>query len=206
MVKLTARKPKSRRRRDFSDSSDDDEDMGSGDDTSVDDDASTTETEDDDDERKPITPLLANSPVLRLKTLPEEDMLKRLSSFKRLYGHCGVPPGWPRDVVLADWCTAQRQMHREVVVFKYREATEAEDMVIARLNDMEFIWDYFDWHWTDRSTKLEACLSNKANEDPTYAVKNIIDWIQDQSSQVRTGRTDLTPERCKRLQSLGIVL
>jgi Helicase associated domain len=43
-----------------------------------------------------------------------DNMMERLLSFQDAHGHTAVPSSWPPDVVLADWCTAQRQLYREI--------------------------------------------------------------------------------------------
>jgi hypothetical protein len=59
----------------------------------------------------------ASSPVAAVAS-PEEVarvMMNRLRSFWSMHGHAAVPPVWPRDQKLADWCIEQRQLHREIV-------------------------------------------------------------------------------------------
>jgi hypothetical protein len=43
-------------------------------------------------------------------------MMVKLERFRRRYGHEGVPPGWSGDHELADWCTQQHQLRRDVEV------------------------------------------------------------------------------------------
>jgi Helicase associated domain len=43
-----------------------------------------------------------------------DNMMERLLSFQDAHGHTAVPSSWSPDVVLADWCTAQRQLYREI--------------------------------------------------------------------------------------------
>jgi len=104
---------------------------------------------------------LARNPILRLRVFEPERLVKRLEHFRRIYGHCGVPPGWPRDKDLADWCSAQRQVYREIVQHKYREPTDGEQALIRQLSEMDFIWDYADWHWDDRCRKLAAVIKRE---------------------------------------------
>ena len=78
-------------------------------------------------------------------------MLERLRAFQQLYGHTAVPPGWDGDVALADWCTAQRQLYREVVgVGGYRR--ERRPAVTATVDD-------------DRCNSMDHTGENKDEEN-----------------------------------------
>jgi len=167
-----------------------------------------------------------SSPIARLKLLPSDKMIRKLETFKASYGHCGVPPGWPHDVVFANWCTVQRQIRRETGgagsgsngialgaasaggggVKAYREASELEQILLQRLDEMGFVWDYEDWHWNDRCDKFESFLNGTDDEDPTYTAQNVVGWIHDQRSQLRTGSGALPSERAERLRGLGVAL
>lgn len=48
----------------------------------------------------------------RVLSSPENLMISSLHEFARVNGHYNVPPEWPVDPLLADWCTMQRQRIR----------------------------------------------------------------------------------------------
>lgn len=161
--------------------------------------------------------------IQQIRELDEHEMLKRLNQFKSLYGHCGVPPGWPRDTRLADWCTAQRQVYRQVQA--YADKSPAEEELLRELDDMEFVWDYAEWHWKDRC-KLLAALSQRKKDtgkrqtynkdqqlDPFVAAasvagtsKLIVRWLAHEREQVRKGTCVLTPEQMEDLKRVNMVL
>lgn len=155
------------------------------------------------------------SPIAKLKELPADDMVEKLVKFKNVHGHCGVPPGWPGDVVLANWCTIQRQSRKEIR-FGYREATDSEAALEKRLDDVSFVWDYAEWHWQGRCEQLKAFKSleggsgnggnNKNDEGAACEPQTIVDWLQDQRSQLRTGTAEMSAERAEKLQKLGVAL
>jgi hypothetical protein len=129
-----------------------------------------------------------------------------LESFKRTYGHCGVPPGWPRDSLLADWCTVQRQVHREVRS-GYRDATSEEATTITKLKEMDFVWDYEDWHWHVRYEKLRACRGDGAATNGRASPQNVVNWLQEQRRQLRMEEnTTLSPARLAKLYKAGVAL
>jgi Helicase associated domain len=74
--------------------------------------------------------------------------LDRLKEFKSRYGHCAVPPVRPGssdlayDAKFAEWCSRQRQLHREVRVEQSRFATSSESDRLARLDALGFVFDY----------------------------------------------------------------
>jgi Helicase associated domain len=74
--------------------------------------------------------------------------LDRLKEFKSKYGHCAVPPVRPGssdlayDAKFAEWCSRQRQLHREVRVEQSRFATSSELDRLARLDALGFVFDY----------------------------------------------------------------
>lgn len=193
-----------KRRRGQADSDDSDEDVNG--ETTSDDDmdgVEGSETDSDDDDRKPK---VFTSPVLKLKLIPEEEMIRKLEQFKRTYGHCGVPPGWPKDQTFANWCTAQRQLYRETRSF--REPNENESMVIQRLTDLGFVWDYLEWHWHDRLEKFRACRTTGAasSADPSSTPEAMEMWLADQRRQLRTRVHDMSPSRIEKLNEAGVAL
>ncbi|KAL7574081.1 hypothetical protein ACA910_015658 [Epithemia clementina (nom. ined.)] len=155
----------------------------------------------------------------------DETMMIRLEEFVRETGHCAVSPrGWNEPGVLthhdcwrhdppsrrkgsdhfydslsllADWCTAQRQVYREVVETEYRPATLEEHARLERLEKMGFVWNYSAWHWNEhyqtflrlqqeRLTKVvSGSNSNKESETRTQAAvpRDCRRWLFDQRDQ-----------------------
>jgi len=209
---------RARRRRSNRDDGTDDEDesdeneTGSSDGSKSSDDSEKTETDDDEVVSKKRKVLVDFSVINRLRTANEEEMMKKLEDFTDAYSHCAVPPGWQHDVLFADWCSAQRQVYREIQS-GYRKSTENEDAIIQRLTDLGFVWDYADWHWRDRCEKLEALQDGCSSvddggvENPTHTPQDIVDWLQDQRSQLRERTAaEMSSERADKLRELGIAL
>jgi hypothetical protein len=150
-------------------------------------------------------------PLDQLKALDDDDMVRKLSQFRRQYGHCGVPPGWPHDTSLADWCSAKRLVRREIDV-GHREVTEQEKDLQAQLDDLDFCYDYNSWHWHDRFDKLRACQNGIKSEDvdvmrmELYTPKNIVKWLEQQRFDLRTNNWNSSYERLRKLNEVGIVL
>jgi Helicase associated domain len=73
--------------------------------------------------------------------------LDRLKDFKSKYGHCAVPPVRPGssdlayDAKFAEWCSRQRQMHREVRVERSRIGTSSELDRLVMLDALGFVFD-----------------------------------------------------------------
>jgi Helicase associated domain len=143
-------------------------------------------------------------------------MMEKLQRFRLHYGHCGVPPKWPKDVALADWCSQQRQMRRES---GYRDISPEEEERIWELDELGFSWDYSQWHWNDRYQKLKELVVQTTQNDADDNVEeevllkalppeahHVFQWLQDQRCQLRTGSTVLTEEQVDKLGDIGIVL
>ena len=90
---------------------------------------------------QPDIVLLMESPMDRLKRLSSEEMLKRLDRFIDEHHHAAVPPGWPADPDLADWCTIQRQ-HLRMAKKGYKELGPQEKELLTKLSSLSFVWDY----------------------------------------------------------------
>ncbi|GKY94571.1 hypothetical protein MPSEU_000422700 [Mayamaea pseudoterrestris] len=166
--------------------------------------------------------------IQQIRSYDEHEMLKRLHQFKTKYGHCGVPPGWPRDVRLADWCSAQRQVHRETMNHHdassaannghastsdtsdtgcYRTPSQVEHDLMKELDDMEFVWNYQDWHWKDRYEQLMAVEHGELlPATAAFTRKVLVKWLAHEREHVRTGDTVLTEEQAEDLKRAGICL
>jgi hypothetical protein len=94
--------------------------------------------------------LLMQSPMDRLKKLGAKEMLGRLDVFIQEYRHAAVPPGWPRDPDLADWCTIRRQ-HFRMAKTGYAELSSEEADLLKSLNSLNFVWDHDEWLKSQRA-------------------------------------------------------
>ena len=92
--------------------------------------------------------LLMESPMDRLKRLSSEEMLKRLDRFIAEHHHAAVPPGWPADPDLADWCTIQRQ-HLRMAKKGYMALGPEEKELLTKLSSLSFVWDYDELNLSD---------------------------------------------------------
>ena len=224
-------KSRSKKKRKLDDSDDDDDEDDEDEDDS--DDGDSFSQQDSTEQNKTSketskTPEKAKAPIdisniiQQIRSYDEHEMLKRLNQFKTVYGHAGVPPGWPRDVRLADWCSAQRQVYREITAAKssssaendkndlsggYRKPSDAEDDLIKELDDMDFVWNYEEWHWKDRYEQLMAV--EHGDLEPSTAAftrKALVRWLNHEREQVRLGDTVLTKEQMEDLKRAGICL
>jgi Helicase associated domain len=89
-----------------------------------------------------------------------EEMFLAVADFKEVNGHCaiapsscspgtGSSPGERAQARLADWASVQRQIFREIHQGR-RIATEQERDRFARLERIGFVFDYDEFHWTQR--------------------------------------------------------
>ena len=223
-------KSRSKKKRKLDDSDDDDSDDDDDDDS---DDGDSFDEQDTSEQKasqeaakppeKPKVPIDTSNIIQQIRLYDEHEMLKRLNQFKTVYGHAGVPPGWPRDVRLADWCSAQRQVYREIMAAKssecaehdddnaspggYRKPSDAEDDLIKELDDMEFVWNYEEWHWKDRYEQLMS-VEHGDLEPATadFTRKALVRWLNHEREQVRLGDTVLTQEQMEDLKRAGICL
>ena len=144
--------------------------------------------------------------------LPDERAFPLVEAFKEKYGHCAIPPydclNPSKDLeekALANWCTAQRQLYREIQS-KYRQETKGDTQRIKKLQKLDFCWDYEAWHWDQAFEALqqEMELSSKSK---TGLSDEALDWIQEQR---RRGKRALPPgyaaERTKKLKTVDVLL
>lgn len=200
-LKLQRSPGRKRRGSDSSDESDDEEDISDSEETEseVDDDSNddrSTESEPDVDVDEAKVGYV--SPIIQLKQASFKDMLQRLKKFQSVFGHTAVPPGFPGDLMLADWCTGQRHIRR-AIESGYRKASRDETERLTTLTKMGFVWDYAEYHWNHMVQELKDSKNATAKARVVY-------WLQDLRRQVRTGGGRFTAEQTKTLKDLGITL
>ena len=126
-----------------------------------------------------------------------DEMLHRLQHFQWKYNHTAVPPDWKQDVVLADWCTVQRQLYRQVQSGYgcYEESIGMQNTLFETLQQLDFCWDYGEWHWNYWFDQLVL-------QTPTEPIqKSVRKWLNHQTQQYRNGT--MTKHRLERLQQAG---
>lgn len=177
--------------------------------------ASSDEIEEDEeeDEEEKVTVARLTASIAKLRELPNEEMITRLEAFKERHGHCTVPPFdslldpacESRDgefVVLADWCTVQRQIRHEIEC-RYRKPTKKEKDLIAKLTDMGFCWDFESWHWDESFAILQQELKHAA-ESKMGLSDEALDWLRDQRRRGKRGAFQSHPERVQKLKTAGV--
>ena len=137
-----------------------------------------------------------------------DEMLRRLRIFQSTYNHTSVPPDWEQDVVLADWCTVQRQLYRQYqsgyertngsnrhpnTVHETRVKIQVH--LFETLQTMDFCWDYDEWHWNYWFDQLMTVSEVKPLQKPVNV------WLQQQRKQYRNGT--MTHDRSERLKQAG---
>ena len=179
---------------------------GRDDDNSDEETDSSSEAESEKDEgNADEEPHLMDSAVNRVRWVAVTDMLDKLKSFRNTYGHCAVPPDWSSDQLLADWCTAQRQVYR-CLRDDYNEATPGQKGVIDTLNELQFVWDYDDWHWEHRYAELVASHKEAAETGSEMIGAMSVYWLEDQRRQVLEKVSSISAERTAKLKEAGISL
>lgn len=131
--------------------------------------------------------------------------LRKLVSFTRKHGHCGVPPNWAEDPRLADWCASKRQLRREMIR-RYRDFSDDELKLVARLESMGFVWDYREWHWHVHFARLAGVTPavTTAEQDSGEAAKDpALRWVQDQHDQLGQYPHLIDGREALQLQGLG---
>jgi hypothetical protein len=151
------------------------------------------------------TPVLMDSPVNRVLCSQEGPMMMKLASFKQQHGHCAVPPEWPSDPLLADWCIVQRQV-MQCALMGYVTATKEQQSLVERLNALNFVWDYENWHWEYHFDQL-VCSYHIAEAKGDKAVDSVsITWLEDQRRRQLENKLYVRSVREKKLYDVGITL
>ena len=175
------------------------------DDGSSDEESSSDSKSEKDEETADKEPQLMDSAVNRIRWVAVADMLDKLKSFKKMYGHCAVPPEWSSDQMLADWCSAQRQVYR-CVRDGYNAASEGQKRMIDALDELEFVWDYDDWHWKHRFDELIDSHKEATESGSAMIGEMSVYWLEDQRRQLLENKSSIPGERIAVLKEAGISL
>ena len=114
-----------------------------------------------------------------------EDRLRELRAYKKKYGHCNVPAGWPQYKSLARWVAYHRNAKKRGVVREER---------IRRLDRLGFEWTPHVTVWNKRFGNCN--VPQEWDENPLVGR-----WVAAQRRRHRVGR--MSRERINRLNSLG---
>ena len=124
-----------------------------------------------------------------------EDRLRELRAYKKKYGHCNVPAGWPQYKSLARWVAYHRNAKKRGVVREER---------IRRLDRLGFEWTPLVTIWNKRFTELADYHERFGNCNvPQEWDENLQvgRWVAAQRRRCRLGR--MSRQRIDRLNSLG---
>ena len=173
----------------------------------------------------------SGDPLPSPRHLSDERMIPLLEKFAEKHGHCAVAP-WdcltsssssaPKakaakhdqadagvdnnddEQVLTNWCTAQRQIYREIES-GYREGSAAEKDRIEKLTKLGFVWDYEAWHWEQSFKSLQDEL-NKGAETRQGLSDEALLWIREQRELGKRGMPLDPDQRAKRLKSIDVFI
>mmetsp|Transcript_13783 Transcript_13783/g.26442 ORF Transcript_13783/g.26442 Transcript_13783/m.26442 type:complete len:369 (+) Transcript_13783:207-1313(+) len=145
--------------------------------------------------------------------LPDERAFPLIKAFKEKHGHCAIPSydclnlssKDSEEMALANWCTAQRQLYREIQA-KYRKQTKDDTQRIKKLKKLGFCWDYEAWHWAQSFDAVQQEMEQSAESKMGFS-DEALEWIQEQR---RRGKRAIPPglsvERTKKLQAVDVLL
>lgn len=108
------------------------------------------------------------------------------------------------EQVLANWCTVQRQIYREIES-GYRDGSAAEKDRIKKLTKLGFTWDYEAWHW-EQSFKLLQDELNRGAETRQGLSDEALLWIRQQRELGKRGMPLDPDQRAKRLKSIDVFI
>jgi Helicase associated domain len=126
-----------------------------------------------------------------------EKRFRSLAAFKRRFGHCRLPQDKPEDLELARWLSKQRQRKAQGTLLQER---------IERLEALGIVWEPYDATWEQRFQELAALMARYEHRNvlPVYSENpQLATWLESQRGAKKTGR--LSPERMRRLESIGVV-
>jgi hypothetical protein len=135
------------------------------------------------------------SPGRNTNLFDTDEMLRRLRNFQTTYNHTSVPPDWKHDVVLADWCTVQRQLYRQVQRGYGCQQHDKVTALLRTLQGMDFCWDYDEWHWNYWYDRL---MPNRMEPLP----ESISVWLHKQQKQYQNGN-NMSRDRSEKLKQAG---
>ena len=116
---------------------------------------------------------------------------RELVEFKRRFGHCSVPANRPENVPLANWVSRQK-----------RDRAELSPQQKRRLEALGLSWHWRDADWERMFAQLAAFKKKHGHADVPYksSDRDLRSWVLRQ----RYRKTTLSPDRTRRLNSLGL--
>jgi hypothetical protein len=119
----------------------------------------------------------------------------QLMAFKQREGHCNVPLGYPENPQLASWLRHQREFKRRGMLSRDR---------VKRLDELGFVWDPYEAAWEDMFRQLEAFKAREGHCNVSQSYLSPLGiWLNNQRRLQRRGQ--LSPERIKRLERIGVI-
>src|ERR1041385_8584577 len=121
-----------------------------------------------------------------------EERYQELVAFKKRFGHCDVPAGWPENRHLAGWGLRQRT----------RDKSKLTGDQKRRLNELNFCWGRREANWEERITELVAFKRKHGRSDvPKNWPQNprLGQWVLRQRYRKHT----LSAQRIDKLDRLG---
>lgn len=133
-----------------------------------------------------------------------------LVAFKAQHGHSCVPSHWPQNPALAQWVKRQRSQYKLKEEGKHSNMTDAREKA---LNELGFVWDSHSIIWEERWQELKDFVEQYGHPNvPTRydSNKQLALWCKCQRRQYKLfgagdKRSNMTPERIAKLESLGFV-
>ncbi len=123
-----------------------------------------------------------------------EDRVADLVRFQAEHGHCQVPPSWPSDPLLADWVGRQRR--------DWRAGRLPVDRM-ARLDELDFVWDPEEKAWQDQCAALAAFHAEHGHCHLPDSLAELAEWVRQQR---RAGMSPgFSEERRARLDALSFI-
>ena len=124
-----------------------------------------------------------------------DDMVARLRSFRKKYGHCNVPTDYAKDLQLGRWLAMQRHKTKIGALDPAR---------VKSLDSMGVVWAPSDVAWENMYSALRAFKAKHGHcAVPTKWPKNVrlADWVQRQRIWRKKGK--LRADRLAKLDALG---
>lgn len=126
-----------------------------------------------------------------------DEMFRALLDYKRKYGNCNVPHGWPPDRRLGGWVLKQRQR-------RTRDSLTEDQR--RRLEEIGFVWNPMETNW---QRMFEALVDYKrthghCNVPPRWKEnRELATWVTVQRRAKKTGIA--REDRVKKLEKIGFV-
>jgi len=163
---------------------------------------------------KPWDETSASIPLDKLRTDKAEKWMNRyqeLVQHKKQHGHCNVPYRWPGGAALAQW--VKRQRHQFKLKQEGRHSNLTDDR-LALLQELDFVWDSRAAAWEERFENLKLFKREFGHCKVTRkhtAYLMLVAWLKRQRRQCRLSlthspKTSITPDQCRRLLDLGLLL